>query len=238
MISSYIDTYTNKKNKFFWLIPALAITAAYSEPFLHPSDVVREMQKKFKDTKSYQAKFTIDIQENKKNRSSSGVASFQRGGKLNFTFNQPAGDTIISDGKKLWVYVARLRAVGMQDLNTTGKDGKNIYDTASYEGLVRLFQRYHYRFDDSAQPRQIEGGNYYVLELKEKVSSGGYEKMILYVNPQTYLIERITAFSPSGRQVKLRFSSIELNTDLPASLFQFKGSENIRVVENPLTTDG
>lgn len=231
MIFSYI-------RQFFWIIPVLTVTAVYSNKFLHPSDVVREMQKKFKDIKSYQAKFIIDIQENKKNRSSSGVASFQRGGKLNFTFSQPPGDTIISDGKKLWIYVARLRAVGMQELNTTGKDGKNIYDAASYEGLVRLFQRYHYRFDESTQPRQIEGNNYYVLELKEKVSSGGYEKMILYVNPQTYLIERITAFSPSGRQVKLRFSSIELNTDLPASLFQFKGSENIKVVENPLTTDG
>ncbi|MCS6983661.1 MAG: outer membrane lipoprotein carrier protein LolA [Leptospiraceae bacterium] len=208
-----------------------------SDRFVHPTDVVRAVQQRFQNLKTYSAKFFIEIKESQKNKESSGLVYYQKGGKLNFTFHQPPGDVIVSDGKKLYVYVARLRALGIQDLQLT-KEGKNLYETASPDGMMRLFQRYHYRFQNPQQPVTIEGATYYVLELKEKVASGSYEKILVYVNPQSYLIERMVAFSPSGREVRLRFANIELDRDLPASLFQFQATEGMRVVENPLATEG
>lgn len=214
----------------------LSIRSSYSAEFLHPSDVVKEMQQKFKSLKSYSASFSLDIKENAKSRTSRGKVYYQSGGKLHFAFSSPAGDKIVSDGKKMWVYVERLRAVGVQDLKYK-KDGKSIYDTNSYEGLVRLFQRYHYRFDDVEQPRDVGGKKYFVLELKEKVSSGGYEKLLLYVSPETYNIEKLSAWSASGRTVDLKFSDITPNDTIPGDYFQFKVTDNMKVVENPLTTE-
>lgn len=228
--------------KFFLTIKILIffkifLTPLTAEKFLHPSDVVREVQKKFRELNSYSAKFQIEIKENQKNRLKSGMVYYSKGGKVNFTFEDPSGDIIISDGKKLWVYISRLKAVGVQDLRVK-TENKFTYDQATPEGVLRLFQRYHYRFLDSRQPTNTPQGSYYVLELKEKVASGSYEKIYVYVNPQTHLIEKLIAYSPSGREVKLSFSQIELNPNLPVSLFQFNITENMRVVENPLASEG
>lgn len=230
--------------KYFWQAPygflfLVLITGAgklQADKFLHPSDVVKEIQKRFKNTKSYSANFSLNIKENNKSRTSRGKVYFKGGGKLHFDFSNPPGDKIISDGKKMWVYVNRLRAVGVQDLKYK-KNGKSIYNTTSYEGLVRLFERYHYRFDEVNQPRNEKGKEYFILDLKEKVSSGGYEKLKLYVDPSTYQIEHVSAWSASGRTVELSFSNIDRDDSISDDLFQFKVTDNLKVVENPLTTD-
>lgn len=209
---------------------------AQEQQFLHPSDVVTKMKARFKEMQGYQANFVIISSDGKK-ITSKGVVYYKQGGKINFTFSRPSGDKIISDGKRLWVYIASLRAVGIQDLQHQDKDGKSIYQTASYDGLVALFRQYHYSFRSSEQPETIDGEKYYVFQLKEKVASGGFTSMLLYVSPQDYLIHRLKAVSASGREVELQFSSLQVNPDLPNNLFTFEIKGNIRVIENPLTVN-
>ncbi len=224
---------------FLRAIPALLLLFVHAlsgQEFLHPSDVVKKMKENFKTMKSYEANFTIVVKDNKDSKTSSGVARYKSGGKLNFTFRDPSGDWIISDGKKMWVYVASLRAVGVQDLKKS-QNGKPVYDTGSYEGLVRLFERYHYRFSSPDQPVSENNGKYFLLTLSEKTASGGYETLELKVNASTYLIESMKGVSPSGRIVEMTFSSIQVNPDLQDNLFQYSPKDGVKVVENPLTTE-
>lgn len=227
----------------FTQLPTLVITVCMlmqplaADSFVHPSDVARQMQAKFKSLKSYQADFSLSIKDLNKTKTSSGVATYGEGGKLNFTFSQPAGDIIVSNGQMLYVYVARLKAVGKQPLKSKDKDGKSLYAAGSAEGLSNLFRRYHYRFDKPEQPREVEGGKYFIMDLKEKEITGGYDKITLYVQAETYLIEKMRASSPSGRTVELTFSNIRLNPGIDTKLFQFKEPENAKIVDNPLTTE-
>lgn len=215
-----------------WQLSPLA-----ADSFVHPSDIARQMQAKFKSLKTYQADFSLSIKDLNKTKVSSGVATYGEGGKLNFTFSQPAGDIIVSNGQMLFVYVSRLKAVGKQPLKNKDKDGKSLYTAGSAEGLSNLFRRYHYRFDKPEQPREVEGGKYFILDLKEKEITGGYDKITLYVQSETYLIEKMRASSPSGRTVELTFSNIRLNPQVDTKLFQFKEPENAKIVDNPLTTE-
>lgn len=220
------------------LITAAALLHPVSaDSFVHPSDVARQMQAKFKSLKTYQADFSLSIKDLNKTKVSSGVATYGEGGKLNFTFSQPVGDIIVSNGQTLFVYVAKLKAVGKQPLRSKDKDGKSLYAAGSAEGLSNLFRRYHYRFDKPEQPREVEGGKFFILDLKEKEITGGYDKITLYVHSETYLIEKMRASSPSGRIVELTFSNIRLNPAVDAKLFQFKEPENVKIVDNPLTTE-
>lgn len=215
----------------------VAATALSADSFVHPSDVAKAMQVKFKALKAYQADFSLTIKDLGKIKSSAGVATYGEGGKLNFTFSQPAGDIIVSNGQMLYVYVARLRAVGRQPLKTKDKEGKPLFSAGTAEGLSNLFRRYHYRFDKPEQPREIDGSRFFVMELKEKEITGGYDKITLFVEPETYLIRRMQASSPSGRSVELAFSNIRLNPTIDARVFQFKEPENAKIVDNPLTTE-
>ncbi len=216
---------------------ALLTGSLMADSFVHPSDVARQMQSKFKTLKGYQADFTLSIKDTNKTRVSSGTATYGEGGKLNFTFSQPAGDLIVSNGQTLFVYVARLRAVGRQPLKAKDKDGKSLYGAGTSEGLSNLFRRYHYRFDKPEQPREVEGGKFYILELKEKEITGGYDKITLFVHTDSYLIHKMRASSPSGRSVELTFANIKLNPPIDAKLFQFKEPDNAKIVDNPLTTE-
>ncbi|MBV6494885.1 MAG: Outer-membrane lipoprotein carrier protein [Turneriella sp.] len=222
---------------FLVLTIVLSLTAIRADKFVHPVDIARQMQSKFKALKTYQAHFSLAIKDMNKTKTSSGVATYAEGGKLNFTFSQPKGDIIVSNGQMLYVYVSRLRAVGKQPLKDKDKDGKPLYTAGTAEGLSNLFRRYHYRFDSPEQPRMVNGVSYYVLDLKEKEITGGYDKITLFVKSDTYLIEKMNASSPSGRTVELTFSNIQLNPNVDPKLFQFKEPENAKIVDNPLTTE-
>ena len=202
--------------------------------FIHHSEVVTEMKKKFANIETYKANFSIKIKEGKKLKESSGIVYYKKGGKINFSFRKPNGDMIISNGRKMWVYIKKLNTVGVQSLD---RKKVNLYQGASYEGLISLFQRYHYRFNSTDQPQHVLGYKHYVLLLEEKVDSGGFHKITLYVNANTKLIRKLTALSRSGRKVELEFKHIKLDRELPGNLFIYRVEGNTRVVENPLTVN-
>ena len=222
---------------FLLLIIFIETTAIIpAADFVHPLDIVKEMKAKFKSMKSYQAEFKIVVKSKKGSKISSGTAYYKEGGLLNFTFSKPSGDTIISNGKQMWVYISKLKTVGIQDLKYK-KAGKSIYNTASYDGLVSLFTRYHYKFEGDSQPRDFNGQNFYILKLKEKEASGGFSKLILYVDANSKLIHRIEAQSESGRNLLLQFSSIQMNENISSSKFRFKVESYMKSIRNPLTTE-
>ena len=202
--------------------------------FIHHSEVVAEVKKKFANIETYKANFKIEIMEAGKKKGSSGIIYYKKGGKVNFTFLKPPGDLIISNGRKMWVYIKRLNTVGVQPLD---KKKTSLYQSTSYEGLVSLFQRYHYRFNSTEQPQDILGYKHYVLSLDEKVDSGGFHKITLFINANTKLIRKLVALSRSGRKVELELKHIELDKELPNSLFTYRVEGGTRVVENPLTVN-
>ena len=221
-------------NHIVLLLVCLIVPSRAFSDFIHHSDVVRDLKKKFSEISTYKAKFIMRVVDGNKNKSSSGIVHYKQAGKVNFSFHKPDGDKIISNGRKMWVYIRRLNAVGVQSLNN---DQSNIYNAGNYEGLVRLFRRYHYRFDKAEQPRNVLGGSHYVLALDEKVDSGGFSNITLYVDATKKIIRKMIAISRGGREVALEFKNIELNIELPSSLFTYKIEGNVKVVENPLTVN-
>lgn len=225
--------------KVLWLVLLLPMQFVFSQAeqeFLHPADIVVKMKKRFKEMQTLQANFHIQTEENRKITHARGLMYYKENGKINLTFHQPAGDKIVSDGRRLWIYIANINALAVQDLSNQ-KNGKSIYDTVSYDGLVALFKKYHYSFRTPQQPEQKDGKNYYVFQLKEKVASGSFRSMLIYVSPDDYLIRFVEASSASGRKVHLKLSSIKLDEDLPNSFFSYETKGNTRVIENPLTSN-
>lgn len=203
-----------------------------AEEFVHHSDVVRKVNKVFSGLQTYSANFQIKVKDEKTSRTVSGKAYYKTGGRINFTFHSPAGDKIISDGKTLWVYVAKLRAAGRQPYSSDSMMAK-----ASMKGILNLFKLYHYKFDKPEQPRKTDSGECYVLSLKEKTASGGFDSIKVYVDSKKYLIRRMVGYSPGGRVVDLRFKNIRLNPEIAPEKFEYKPSGNIKIIDNPLTTD-
>ncbi len=211
------------------IVPFVRISAVQ---FIHHSDVVKKIKEKFQSIDTYQAKFHIKTKEGNKEKVSYGTAYYKKGGKINFTFARPSQDMIISNGKKIWVFIKKLNAVGIQTL-----EENSLYQTVGYKGLVSLFKRYHYRFKSPEQPKKINGTKYFILSLEEKVKSGSFVNMDVYIDSNLYLIKKIIAYSPSKHVVHLQFKDIKLNRNLPNKLFTYRIEGNVKVVENPLSIE-
>lgn len=210
----------------------LVITGA-PEEFPSHSEVARKVMSVYSELETYKADFRIESAEGKKMR---GVAYYKNPGKLNFDFASPRGDRLVSDGNTLWIYIARLNIAGKQDLTLDAKDEKGdpVFSVMPGAGINRLFRKYHYRFDDPNQPREIDGKETYVLDLAQKVKIGGFETMLLYIDAESYLIRKCVATDGSGKKTSVEFDNPVLNPPLEGTLFQYRPDDNTRVVSNPL----
>ncbi|WCL51373.1 outer membrane lipoprotein carrier protein LolA [Leptospira sp. GIMC2001] len=206
-----------------------------------PSEVVKKVKKKFSDINSYTSNFKITTTEGKTTRVLTGTSLYKKPGKIRYDFNQPEGDAIVSDGKTLWIYIKRLGAVGKQDLEIDKKNSSGaIFTSSSPEGLNRLFRKYHYKFDSTTQPRKIDekdATEYFVLALDQREKIGGFEKMTLYIDSNTYLVRRATAYDGRGKETNINFSNIDLNPTIEDGLFNFHISGNAKIVNNPLVSE-
>lgn len=214
-------------------------TPAQELKFHTPTEVAREVKKVFGGLKTYQANFKIVTEDGGGRKNMSGRCYYQQPGNVRYDFNNPSGDFIVSNGKILWVYINRLKAVGKQDLRIKKQDenGRQIFLTAPRPGLDRLFSKYHYIFDGTDQPREEDGGTYFILDLEQREKIGGYEKIKLFVDAKTYLIHKAVATDGYGKKSTITFSDAQINAPLEGKLFRYKPEDNVRVVNNPLVND-
>jgi outer membrane lipoprotein-sorting protein len=220
------------------MIVFLSSLGISAQKFVHPTDVVKKIKNQFSTLESYQAEFSIVSERKEKKKYTKGMIYYKKDGKdnkVNFSFSNPANDVIISNGKKMWVYISKLNAVTVQDLSN--KNAENVSDSITEEGIISLFSRYHYSFDTASQPLKTKNGDFYVLSLKEKVASGGFTEMKIYVDIDTYFINKIEAESPGSKKMTLTLSNVQRNIELSKNLFQFTIKDSMKVVENALTTN-
>jgi len=222
-------------SSIFLLISLMIVWNIGAQKFVHPTDVVKKVKDNFNKLNSYQAEFTIITERKDQKKITKGTAYFKKGGKVNFSFTTPVNDVIISNGKKMWVYIKRLNAVAVEQLKGDSDNG-GLTGAFSDTGVITLFNRYHYSFDTPDQPVTINKNRYYKLNLKEKVATGGFSEMMLYVDADTFFISKIEADAPAGKKVSLTLSNVQHNVELPNSLFQFTIEDNMKVVENALTS--
>jgi len=220
------------------LLFASSIGAQEGEWFSH-ARVARKVIEKFKAVESYTADFTIATVDGKKTNNMSGKIYYQKPNFVRFEFSRPAGNEMISDGRTLWVYIKRINAAGKQDLRLNKKDenSKLIFSEIPGPGLIRLFRKYHYRFDTPKQPRKESGRNVFVLDLEQREKIGGYEKMVLHIDAKDYLVTKAIASDDYGKVSTISFSNMKLNVPLDGALFQYKPGRSVRVVNNPLVSE-
>ncbi|MBW7857465.1 MAG: outer membrane lipoprotein carrier protein LolA [Leptonema sp. (in: Bacteria)] len=220
---------------FLIFLPFVILNANPPHNWKSHADVARQVQKKYDDMNSYRAEFQIQTSK----KTMTGTAYYLKPGKIRFDFSSPAGDMLLSDGQFLWIVIKRLNVIGRQDLSLDQKDENNNRIFALMPGTVisRLFLTYHYRFDTQEQPKQIDGKDFYVLELEQKEKTGGYTNMKLYINSQSYLIEKADAVDSLDGKTTIQFRNLQPNAPLEGKLFQYSPPDTQRVVFNPLVSE-
>lgn len=232
-----------KKNIVFLsilFIFSVSLTGAESFKFIVAKDIVKGVKKKFRSFNTYKAQFLITSEKGRARSVRQGEIFFRKPDKVRMVFSRPRNQVVVSDGRKVWIYLPNLKLLGEQALTPEKKD--SLFTKNIPIGLDRLFSLYHYSFDKGQQPRSLsinpkskKPEKFFILSLRQKVLTSGFREMEVWVDTN-FFIRKIEAQTALGKTVTMVFNDITTGINLKDNLFIFdKKKYPIRnTVKNPL----
>lgn len=170
----------------------------------------------------YEADVTVTT-----SRAMTGRISYKQG-LLRIDFSSPKGQTIVFDGDMLIVYLPGSSAV-LQQSKREGVGSKGL-------GLS-LISRYYAVQYVSANGTSSEGEGIVQLVAYPRVAAEAFRSIMLYVDKESMLLNRVVAQSKSGGSVQLDFSGYALNTGIPNERFVYDPPSSANIYNNFLAGD-
>lgn len=177
-------------------------------------------------TKTFKANFTqtytIKVQDVKK--VSTGKVTFEKPGKMSWSYDAPNGNRVVSDGTTIKVYEKE----NEQMYETPVKGSQYPAALAFLMGQGQLTKDFTLRLLDPAQMK-FEGG--YVLEGTPKSATPAYQKVLLYVDAQTNQVRRALILDAQGNRNRFDFSAPVVNEPAAKGEFEFTPPPGTRVIK-------
>lgn len=189
-------------------------------------EIGKKVQAFYDSLKTFKATFaqtyTIKIQNVKKE--SKGKVTFEKPGKMNWVYDAPNGNRVVSDGTTIRVYEKE----NEQMYETPVKTSQYPAALAFLMGKGQLIKDFDLRLLDAAQMK-FEGG--YVLEGTPKEATPAYQKVLLYVDGQTSQVRRVLILDAQGNRNRFDFSAPVVNQPADKSEFDFTPPAGTRVIK-------
>jgi outer membrane lipoprotein carrier protein len=156
-----------------------------------------------------------------------GTLYLKRPGKLRWEYATPIPQEVISDGKRLWVYTPELGQVNVSDAPEAlaGPAGSFL------QGLGQVREHFQARFLNPAQPAEPDGG--VVLDLTPRQPRPLLARLVVSVDPKTWLVRTAVLHDELGNTVTVRFGAPVVNSGLADTLFTFVPPPGVVVVPTP-----
>jgi len=189
-------------------------------------EIGKKVQAFYDSLKTFKATFsqtyTIKIQNVKKE--SKGKVTFEKPGKMNWVYDAPNGNRVVSDSTTIRVYEKE----NEQMYETPVKTSQYPAALAFLMGKGQLIKDFDLRLLDAAQMK-FEGG--YVLEGTPKEATPAYQKVLLYVDGQTSQVRRVLILDAQGNRNRFDFSAPVVNQTVDKSEFNFTPPPGTRVIK-------
>lgn len=190
--------------------------------------VVGNIQKKYASINDLRSPFTQEthIKDLGERILSSGKVWFKKPGMMEWKYEEPWKDIIVSDGKRVWYFDSRENQITEMKLDTVWTDSLGSYTVISIlEDLDRLFD---VRISTGSTDEQ---GNI-LLDLKQKKQEQS-KQVTIAVDPKTYMLRKIIIGDIFGNTTVIKLGAAEVNLGIPDSFFTFKKPEGAGTVTFP-----
>jgi outer membrane lipoprotein carrier protein len=154
-----------------------------------------------------------------------GTLYLKKPGRLRWEYQTPTPQEIVSDGTRLWIYTPELKQV-----NVSAAPAALVGPAGSFlQGLGQVREHFDPRFLNPAQPVDAEG--LVVLDLAPKRPQPLLARLIVSVDPRTWLVRQAIVHDELGNTVTVRFGDTVVNSGLSDSLFVFVPPPGVAVVQ-------
>jgi outer membrane lipoprotein carrier protein len=177
-------------------------------------DVVAKVQAVYDRTTNYQADFAQQyfIKQYNKREDKHGHVVFDKPAKMNWTYDAPAGNRVVSDGHKLRVYQPADRQMFESDVSATQYPAALSFLT----GQGRLADAFNFTLYDgsgagSSGALAFPGG--YVLAGAPKTATPAYQRVFMYVDKATWEVRRVLIIDGQGNHNRFDFANPHVVTE-------------------------
>jgi len=148
-----------------------------------------------------------------------GAFYLQRPGMMRWEYERPERRVLVTNGSTLWAYTPTDRQVIVQDLKTA-------VSSIPFDFLVGAG-----RLTDQFVLRQVSlHGDAYRLVLIPRRPDPHLSQMEMEVDEATLYIRSLTIQDPYNNRTVMRFSHLEVKSDLPADLFSFVPPPGVKIL--------
>ena len=195
--------------------------------------VVHKLQARYEKTKDLQAEFTqkTTIEGFSTPLTSSGRLQIKRPGRLRWDYLEPNREEIYVNQDDVKMYVPEHQQVLVGKLTQMSASQAPLQ---LLQGIAKLESQ----FEITPAPGEARGAG--GLPLVNLVPKGGdgqtvrpYQAIVLEVHPKTSYIKSLTLHELSGNVSTFDFSSVQANTGVPDSVFEFTIPQGVEVVRAP-----
>ena len=197
----------------------LSTAAGIIFPLLAEAGAIDQLHRFLNETRTLKADFAqiVISRSGRKPQQSAGTLAISRPGKLRWDIQKPYPQLVVGDGEKIWIYDPELKQV------TVRKAGQAI--SGSPAALLAGSNELEKSFT-LAEAGTEDGLNW--VEATPKVSESGFEKVRLgFAGSDLKAMELHDSF---GQHTLIRFSGLERNPALPATIFKFVPPAGVDVV--------
>jgi outer membrane lipoprotein carrier protein len=207
---------------------ARAQTAPAAPAPLPPVEtVVSQVQTFYNQTTTFKSDFeqTFLVKAYNITKKSHGSVVFQKPGKMDWSYVEPAGNRVVSDGTTLNVYEANNQQLYKQPVSASQYPAALSFLT----GQGQLSSSFDFELRDGAGPLGFPGG--YVLIGTPKTPTAAYQKVLFYVDKQTMQIRSVLILDSQNNRNRFDFLNPRVNEPVDPNQFVFVAPPNTTIVQ-------
>ncbi len=182
-------------------------------------DAAVALDKQLSQTHAFQADFVQSTRsEQFGNQLTEGEMTLERPGKFIWKITAPDKQTLVSDGKTLWVYDVDLKQVIIQPVSQRLDETPALLLAGKVESIKQFFTVTRLATD--------EPGQWYTLKSRDQ--EGLVDKVVLGFINNT--IKEMKIYDNLGQRTDIRFSNIKTNPKLAQNHFKFIPPKGVEVI--------
>jgi outer membrane lipoprotein carrier protein len=200
-----------------------AAVMGVARPTANLKSILDGLQRHYEATDSFTANFTETLTSaSGAPRERSGKVAYRKSGRIRWEFDAPAPESVIADGATLYDYDPGLNQVIEMPL---GDAFKSRSAAAFILGVANLQRDFDAQFLAGAPS---DGLSHLVVTPKD-----GGDKIELGLDTKNLNIETLRVADALGNTTLLKFSQIQRNVPLAASMFAFVPPAGTDIVTSP-----
>ncbi|MBI5915050.1 MAG: outer membrane lipoprotein carrier protein LolA [Bacteroidetes bacterium] len=180
-------------------------------------EVLEKMRKKYEAFQTLEAEFSLEIEVPQQPKQTQKGKLVQQGEKYRLNLNDR---TLVSDGKAVWLYIAKNKEVQINDVEEDAAEG----GISSPQDLLKAYAWNDYIYGLTNEFSE-NGKLVQQIEFKPISKDSDYSKIRLTLDKKTLDIVSIKSFGKDGSRYTLIMNKLTPNKQTPATTFTFAKTE-------------